>query len=181
MIPADWSQASVWLPLFFLGAMGFAMLSYVVLDGYDLGVGILLKRAGDADNLTLDFDANPGLLAIRDITINLNADSGDLHDDLTIVMSGHSLVIELTSASGGTIEIPNGPRISFNGISRNTLFVGGTSDLVLGFASIMSSLIFTDVDADGVGGLDDGWFRATDNLGVSMNIQLSAIMVKGSV
>jgi cytochrome d ubiquinol oxidase subunit II len=29
--------------------MGFAMLSYVVLDGYDLGVGILLKRAGDAD------------------------------------------------------------------------------------------------------------------------------------
>ncbi|MEY4399462.1 MAG: hypothetical protein RLZZ539_791 [Pseudomonadota bacterium] len=25
------------------------MLSYVVLDGYDLGVGILLKRAGDAD------------------------------------------------------------------------------------------------------------------------------------
>jgi cytochrome d ubiquinol oxidase subunit II len=49
MIPADWSQASVWLPLFFLGAMGFAMLSYVVLDGYDLGVGILLKRAGDAD------------------------------------------------------------------------------------------------------------------------------------
>ncbi|BEI38740.1 MAG: hypothetical protein RL727_119 [Pseudomonadota bacterium] len=49
MIPSDWSQASVWLPLFFLGAMGFAMLSYVVLDGYDLGVGILLKRAGDAD------------------------------------------------------------------------------------------------------------------------------------
>lgn len=49
MTPADWSQASVWLPLFFLGAMGFAMLSYVVLDGYDLGVGILLKRAGDAD------------------------------------------------------------------------------------------------------------------------------------
>lgn len=49
MIPADWSQASVWLPLFFLGAMGFAMLSYVVLDGYDLGVGILLNRAVDAD------------------------------------------------------------------------------------------------------------------------------------
>ncbi len=49
MIPNDWSQASVWLPLFFLGAMGFAMLSYVVLDGYDLGVGILLNRTGDAD------------------------------------------------------------------------------------------------------------------------------------
>ena len=49
MIPADWSQASVWLPLFFLGAMGFAMLSYVVLDGYDLGVGILLNRASNSD------------------------------------------------------------------------------------------------------------------------------------
>jgi cytochrome d ubiquinol oxidase subunit II len=29
--------------------MGFAMLSYVVLDGYDLGVGILLNRASDSD------------------------------------------------------------------------------------------------------------------------------------
>ncbi|CAN1504357.1 AppB Cytochrome bd-type quinol oxidase, subunit 2 [Burkholderiaceae bacterium] len=48
-MPNDWSQASVWLPLFFLGAMGFAMLSYVVLDGYDLGVGILLNRANDGD------------------------------------------------------------------------------------------------------------------------------------
>ena len=48
-MPSDWSQASVWLPLFFLGAMGFAMLSYVVLDGYDLGVGILLNRASDSD------------------------------------------------------------------------------------------------------------------------------------
>ncbi|MFN5535273.1 MAG: hypothetical protein ACK5EN_07330, partial [Planctomyces sp.] len=51
------------------------------------------------------------------------------------------------------------------------LIVSGTSDLVLGFDSTMTSLVFTDVDADGVGGLDDGWFRATDNLGVSMNIQ----------
>ena len=48
-MPSDWSQASVWLPLFFLGAMGFAMLSYVVLDGYDLGVGILLNRASGSD------------------------------------------------------------------------------------------------------------------------------------
>ena len=48
-MPSDWSHASVWLPLFFLGAMGFAMLSYVVLDGYDLGVGILLNRASDSD------------------------------------------------------------------------------------------------------------------------------------
>jgi cytochrome d ubiquinol oxidase subunit II len=36
------------LPLIFLALMGLAMLIYVVLDGYDLGVGILLRRADDA-------------------------------------------------------------------------------------------------------------------------------------
>ncbi len=37
-----------WLPVAFLALMGIAMLAYVVLDGYDLGVGILLRRADDA-------------------------------------------------------------------------------------------------------------------------------------
>lgn len=32
-----------WLPLAFAGIMGIAMLVYAVLDGYDLGIGILLK------------------------------------------------------------------------------------------------------------------------------------------
>lgn len=43
------SEPSGWLPLFFLVAMGIAVLSYVVLDGYDLGVGILLNRASDEE------------------------------------------------------------------------------------------------------------------------------------
>ena len=34
-----------WLPVVFMGLMGLAMLAYVVLDGYDLGVGVLLRRA----------------------------------------------------------------------------------------------------------------------------------------
>jgi cytochrome bd ubiquinol oxidase subunit II len=38
-----------WLPVIFLMVMGLAMLAYVVLDGYDLGVGILLRRAGQSD------------------------------------------------------------------------------------------------------------------------------------
>jgi cytochrome bd ubiquinol oxidase subunit II len=38
-----------WLPVIFLIVMGLAMLAYVVLDGYDLGVGILLRRAGLSD------------------------------------------------------------------------------------------------------------------------------------
>jgi cytochrome bd ubiquinol oxidase subunit II len=34
-----------WLPLVFTGLMGFAILAYVVLDGYDLGVGMLMPAA----------------------------------------------------------------------------------------------------------------------------------------
>ena len=36
------------LPVIFMGLMGLSMLAYVVLDGYDLGVGMLLHRADDA-------------------------------------------------------------------------------------------------------------------------------------
>ncbi len=36
------------LPVVFMGLMGLAMLAYVMLDGYDLGVGMLLHRASDA-------------------------------------------------------------------------------------------------------------------------------------
>jgi cytochrome bd ubiquinol oxidase subunit II len=38
-----------WLPVIFMAVMGLAMLAYVVLDGYDLGVGILLRRASTHD------------------------------------------------------------------------------------------------------------------------------------
>src|SRR5437764_6714512 len=37
------------LPLIFIGLMGVAMLVYVVSDGYDLGVGMLMHRATDAE------------------------------------------------------------------------------------------------------------------------------------
>ncbi len=46
----NWSQA---LPVIFMGLMGLAMLAYVVLDGYDLGVGLLLPRASDAHKDTM--------------------------------------------------------------------------------------------------------------------------------
>lgn len=38
-----------WLPLAFLLVMGLAMLAYVVLDGFDLGVGLLFPGADDAE------------------------------------------------------------------------------------------------------------------------------------
>lgn len=37
------------LPLAFMAIMGLALLAYVILDGYDLGVGILLPLANDAE------------------------------------------------------------------------------------------------------------------------------------
>ena len=46
LIP-DLAAPSGWLPLAFMAMMGIAMLAYVVLDGYDLGVGILLQGAKD--------------------------------------------------------------------------------------------------------------------------------------
>jgi cytochrome d ubiquinol oxidase subunit II len=45
----DLTQPAGWLALVFAAVMGLAMLAYVVLDGYDLGVGVLLRRADDVD------------------------------------------------------------------------------------------------------------------------------------
>lgn len=47
------SSAGQWLPVVFLGLMGLAMLVYVLLDGYDLGVGLLLHRASDEHKDTM--------------------------------------------------------------------------------------------------------------------------------
>jgi len=38
-----------WLPVIFLGLMAVAVLAYVVLDGYDLGVGLLTRFATDEE------------------------------------------------------------------------------------------------------------------------------------
>ncbi|WGH80011.1 cytochrome d ubiquinol oxidase subunit II [Jannaschia ovalis] len=40
-------QPETWLPFVFAGLMGASILLYVILDGYDLGVGILTPLAGD--------------------------------------------------------------------------------------------------------------------------------------
>ncbi len=46
LIP-DLTQPAGWLPLVFALVMALAMLAYVILDGYDLGVGVLLRGADD--------------------------------------------------------------------------------------------------------------------------------------
>jgi cytochrome d ubiquinol oxidase subunit II len=45
----DMTALAAALPLVFMAIMGLALLAYVILDGYDLGVGMLLPFAGDAD------------------------------------------------------------------------------------------------------------------------------------
>jgi cytochrome d ubiquinol oxidase subunit II len=45
----DLSQPAGWLPLVFALIMALAMLAYVILDGFDLGVGVLLRRAETGD------------------------------------------------------------------------------------------------------------------------------------
>lgn len=48
-----------WLPLVFAGLMGLSILVYVVLDGFDLGVGILLPAAEDAEKDTMIASIGP--------------------------------------------------------------------------------------------------------------------------
>lgn len=48
-ISADLSADAIWLPIFFLLAMGISILLYVILDGYDLGVGMLINGQSDAN------------------------------------------------------------------------------------------------------------------------------------
>ncbi len=52
----SWATA---LPVVFMGLMGVAMLAYVVMDGYDLGVGLLLHRASDAQKDTMIASIGP--------------------------------------------------------------------------------------------------------------------------
>ena len=55
----DLTQAAGWMPIAFLVVMGLAMLAYVILDGYDLGVGILMRRASDDEKDTMIASIGP--------------------------------------------------------------------------------------------------------------------------
>jgi cytochrome d ubiquinol oxidase subunit II len=45
MLP-DFANPADWLPWAFASLMGLSILIYVILDGFDLGVGILFPLAG---------------------------------------------------------------------------------------------------------------------------------------
>jgi cytochrome d ubiquinol oxidase subunit II len=51
-----WSEL---LPLLFMGVMGLSLLAYVILDGYDLGVGLLLPLGTDAQKDTMISSIGP--------------------------------------------------------------------------------------------------------------------------
>ncbi len=55
----DISQQQQWLPLVFAVLMGLSILAYVILDGYDLGVGMLMSRATDQEKDTMIASIGP--------------------------------------------------------------------------------------------------------------------------
>lgn len=55
----DLISSGEWLPLTFAFLMGFAMLVYALLDGYDLGVGILMKDATMEEKNTMIASIGP--------------------------------------------------------------------------------------------------------------------------
>lgn len=48
-----------WLPIIYMAIMGLALLVYVILDGYDLGVGLLLPQATEAEKDTMIASIGP--------------------------------------------------------------------------------------------------------------------------
>lgn len=48
-----------WLPVIYVSIMGLALLVYVILDGYDLGVGILLPAASEDEKDTMIASIGP--------------------------------------------------------------------------------------------------------------------------
>jgi cytochrome d ubiquinol oxidase subunit II len=55
----DLTTPAGWLPVVFMVLMGIAILLYVVLDGYDLGVGMLMRGASTADRHTMFASIGP--------------------------------------------------------------------------------------------------------------------------
>jgi cytochrome d ubiquinol oxidase subunit II len=55
----DLTLAAGGMPIVFLVVMGLTMLAYVILDGYDLGVGVLMRRASDDDKHTMIASIGP--------------------------------------------------------------------------------------------------------------------------
>lgn len=53
------SGAAFWLPVIFIGLMGLALFIYAILDGYDLGVGILLPKDSEEQRDTMIASIGP--------------------------------------------------------------------------------------------------------------------------
>ena len=55
----DLSTPAGWLPLAFMMVMGLSILAYVILDGFDLGVGLLLEAGSDDEKDTMVASIGP--------------------------------------------------------------------------------------------------------------------------
>jgi len=59
MTPTVLTGEAYWLPVIFIGLMGLAFFLYAILDGYDLGVGILLPSDSDPQRDTMIASIGP--------------------------------------------------------------------------------------------------------------------------
>lgn len=55
----EFTNEAYWLPIIFAALMGLAFLIYAILDGYDLGVGMLLPAGSEADRDTMIASIGP--------------------------------------------------------------------------------------------------------------------------
>ena len=55
----DISTPAGWLPLAFMAVMGLSILAYVILDGFDLGIGLLLEAGTDSEKDTMIASIGP--------------------------------------------------------------------------------------------------------------------------
>ena len=88
-----------WLPVIFVAIMGLAMLTYVVLDGYDLGVGMLLPR--------VDFEAGSSGEAARqkDVMISSIGPFWDANETWLVLGVG-LLLVAFPTAHGIVLQAP---------------------------------------------------------------------------
>ncbi|MEL7025115.1 MAG: cytochrome d ubiquinol oxidase subunit II [Pseudomonadota bacterium] len=157
LIP-DLSTQAGWLPLAFMVMMGVAILAYVILDGFDLGVGILLLRADAVEkdlmiaSIGPFWDANEtwlvlgvGILLVAFPTAH-GVILGELYLPIAMMLIGLTL-------RGVAFDFRVKARAKFKETWNRTFFAGSTlaaisqgymlGQVVTGFTGDLPSLLFS--------------------------------------
>ncbi len=157
MNPAEWPLDD-WLPIVFVGLMGLSALIYVVLDGFDLGVGLLSPLAQDDErNIMIGsigpfWDANEtwlvlavGILLVA-FPVAHGAILGALYLPVTLMLVGLTLrgVAFEFRAKGPAGQRVHWDRAFFGGSLLATLCQGYMlGDYIIGLKSGTYAILFS--------------------------------------